>query len=78
MDSEARMHDLLESMLRDPSVEPTNLPLALLKAITNNFSDDQKIGSGGFSVVYKVSVLSSFLSLGHSCSIRVNTNSSSC
>ncbi|CAL4995414.1 unnamed protein product [Urochloa decumbens] len=50
---EASMHDILECMLRDASVEPTNLPLSLLKAITNNFSDDQQIGSGGFSVVYK-------------------------
>lgn len=33
-----------------------NLPLSLLEAITNNFSDDQEIGRGGFAVVYKVSV----------------------
>jgi len=44
---------LLERMLLDESMEPTDLPLSLLKAITNNFSDDQKIGSGGFSAVYK-------------------------
>lgn len=48
--------NLLEHMLLDASAEPTFLPLSLLKSITNNFSDDQKIGSGGFAVVYKVSV----------------------
>ncbi|GJN06946.1 hypothetical protein PR202_ga24726 [Eleusine coracana subsp. coracana] len=40
-------------MLLDTKVEPTNLPISLLKSITNNFSDDQKIGSGGFAVIYK-------------------------
>ncbi|CAO2140924.1 unnamed protein product [Urochloa humidicola] len=53
MDCEANARILLESMLLDASVEPTDLPLSLLKAITNNFSDDQRIGSGGFAVVYK-------------------------
>ncbi|KAJ1274392.1 hypothetical protein BS78_05G058200 [Paspalum vaginatum] len=53
MDCEASMCDLLERMLLDASIEPTNLPLSLLKNITNNFSVDQQIGSGGFSVVYK-------------------------
>ncbi|CAO2152411.1 unnamed protein product [Urochloa humidicola] len=43
----------LERIILDPSVEPTDLPLSFLKAITNNFSDDQQIGSGGFAVVYK-------------------------
>ncbi|KAF8762889.1 hypothetical protein HU200_008960 [Digitaria exilis] len=34
-------------------MDPTKLPLSLLKEITNNFSDDQQIGSGGFATVYK-------------------------
>ncbi|XP_066341147.1 probable receptor-like protein kinase At5g18500 [Miscanthus floridulus] len=34
-------------------MEPIKLPLSLLKDITNNFSDDQLIGSGGFANVYK-------------------------
>lgn len=55
MDSEASTHNLLEDMLVNTDAEPTNLPLSLLKAITNNFSDDLQIGSGGFSVVFKVS-----------------------
>ncbi|XP_037455453.1 serine/threonine-protein kinase PLK1-like [Triticum dicoccoides] len=43
----------LERMLLDRSAEPTYLPLSLLEDITNCFSDDQQIGSGGFAVVYK-------------------------
>jgi hypothetical protein len=41
-------------MLLDESAQPTNLPLSLLEDITNRFSLDQQIGSGGFAVVYKV------------------------
>jgi hypothetical protein len=43
-------------MILDASIEPTKIPLSLLKAITSNFSDDQKIGSGGLAIVYKVQV----------------------
>jgi hypothetical protein len=46
--------EVLERMLFDESVEPTDLPLSLLEHITNGFSDDKQIGSGGFAVVYKV------------------------
>ncbi|OQU83026.1 hypothetical protein SORBI_3005G063600 [Sorghum bicolor] len=54
MDCEATsVHNLLERMIVDESIEPTGLPLALLKAITNNFSANQQIGKGGFAVVYK-------------------------
>ncbi|RCV17825.1 hypothetical protein SETIT_3G250800v2 [Setaria italica] len=45
--------DVLELMLLDESVEPTDLPLSLLEDITNNFSADKEIGRGGFAVVYK-------------------------
>ena len=51
---EASVRDLLERMLHDTSAQPTELPLSLLKSITNNFSDAQEIGRGGFSVVYEV------------------------
>jgi coatomer subunit beta' len=62
-------HGLLERMLNDKNVEPTNIPMSLLKSITNNFSDDQKIGCGGFAVVYKVPlVVLNFKSPGLSCS----------
>jgi hypothetical protein len=44
----------LECMLCDETAEPKALPLSLLEEITNGFSDQQKIGSGGFAVVYKV------------------------
>jgi hypothetical protein len=55
MDCEATsVHNLLERMIVDESIEPTGLPLALLRAITNNFSANQQIGKGGFAVVYKV------------------------
>lgn len=55
MDCEASMHhNLLERILLDRSSEPTDLPLSLLKEITNNFSDDQQVGKGGFAIVYKV------------------------
>ncbi|TVU26814.1 hypothetical protein EJB05_29379, partial [Eragrostis curvula] len=44
--------NFLGRMLMDENAEPTNLPLSLIKSITNNFSDDLKIGDGGFSTVY--------------------------
>ncbi|KAM0846419.1 hypothetical protein ACQ4PT_055683 [Festuca glaucescens] len=43
----------LEHILFDEGAEPKALPLPLLKHITNGFSDDKKIGHGGFAVVYK-------------------------
>lgn len=51
MDCEAI--NILDCMLLDATIKPTKLPLTLLQAITNNFSDDQNIGSGGFATVYK-------------------------
>ncbi|KAE8790836.1 Wall-associated receptor kinase 3 [Hordeum vulgare] len=55
MDREAssNRHSVLERMLLDENAEPTDLPLSLLEDITDRFSPDQEIGSGGFSVVYK-------------------------
>jgi hypothetical protein len=41
-------------MLCDKTIEPKALPLSLLEEITDGFSDEQRIGSGGFAVVYKV------------------------
>lgn len=52
---ESRVHaGVLERMLADESTEPTHLPLSLLQGITNCFSLDHQIGTGGFAVVYKV------------------------
>jgi serine/threonine protein kinase len=48
----------LERILLDESMEAKPLSLSLLKCITNNFSDEHKIGYGGFAVVYKVQTLS--------------------
>ncbi|TVU44899.1 hypothetical protein EJB05_04362, partial [Eragrostis curvula] len=48
----ASMYNLLERIL-DGNEEPRNLPLSLLKAITDTFSDNQLIGAGGFAKVYK-------------------------
>ncbi|WVZ53205.1 hypothetical protein U9M48_004178 [Paspalum notatum var. saurae] len=53
MDYDADTHDLLERLLLDQSAEPRALPLALLRAITNDFSDDRKIGEVTFAEVYK-------------------------
>ncbi|KAL6847424.1 hypothetical protein ACP4OV_023277 [Aristida adscensionis] len=39
--------------LQDQNLEPRNLPLEDLRQITNNFSDEQLIGEGGFGKVYK-------------------------
>lgn len=51
---ESRVHaGVLERMLADESTEPTHLPLSLLQGITNCFSLDHQIGTGGFAVVYK-------------------------
>ncbi|KAM3298182.1 hypothetical protein ACQJBY_039906 [Aegilops geniculata] len=44
--------ELLEHIL-DGREKPTNISLALLKNITENFSDDREIGHGGFATVYK-------------------------
>ncbi|CAD6268509.1 unnamed protein product [Miscanthus lutarioriparius] len=43
----------LEKALADESVAPIDLRFWFLKAITQDFSDDQLIGVGGFGSVYK-------------------------
>ncbi|TVT97019.1 hypothetical protein EJB05_57750, partial [Eragrostis curvula] len=53
MEYEAGMPNVLEDMLGDENASSTDLPITLLQAITNNFSDDLRIGNGGFAVVYK-------------------------
>jgi hypothetical protein len=45
--------DILVHIL-DGRKEPTNLPFALLKNITDNFSEDRVIDEGGFAIVYEV------------------------
>ena len=48
--------EVLERIL-DGREKPTNLSLALLKDITENFSEDREIGHGGFATVYKVKLI---------------------
>ncbi|TVU45851.1 hypothetical protein EJB05_05355, partial [Eragrostis curvula] len=48
------VYDVLEGMLRDESKGLRPLPLSLLQTITNNFSEEMKLGRGGFAQVYKV------------------------
>ncbi|CAM0958877.1 unnamed protein product [Alopecurus aequalis] len=43
----------LECMLFDETADPMALPLSLLEEITDDFSEEQEIGRGGFAVVYK-------------------------
>ncbi|KAI4986230.1 hypothetical protein ZWY2020_018860 [Hordeum vulgare] len=45
-------YDILERIL-DGKEKLTNLPFALLKKITNDFSEEREIGHGGFRTVYK-------------------------
>lgn len=48
---------MLEHIL-EGTEKPTNLPFALLKKITDDFSEEREIGQGGFGTVYKVILLS--------------------
>ncbi|GJM96061.1 hypothetical protein PR202_ga12868 [Eleusine coracana subsp. coracana] len=55
MDEKTRIaYDVLKRMLLDESEEPKELPLSLLEAITNNFSDELELSRAGFAVVYKL------------------------
>ena len=55
-DKASAAYKALERMLlhEDEAPTPMKLPLLLLEAITNNFSDERVLGRGGFAVVYKV------------------------
>jgi hypothetical protein len=67
MDGEFSSRDTLESMSQHGSSGPRNLPLEYLRNITNNFSDDQLLGEGGFGMVYKVRLNHIFLGLSNIC-----------
>ncbi|CAN6169808.1 unnamed protein product [Urochloa humidicola] len=49
----SRRHEKLERLLQDRNAEPRNVPLEYLRKITNDFSDKQLLGEGGFGKVYK-------------------------
>jgi hypothetical protein len=58
--------DLLERILSDRSLKPTDLNFSALQSITGNFSEEQIIGAGGFGTVYKVNFnFQSFLGLNN-------------
>ncbi|CAL4964525.1 unnamed protein product [Urochloa decumbens] len=52
-DKASAAYNALERMLLDATKKPMKLPLSLLEAITDNFSDKRVLGRGGFAVVYK-------------------------
>lgn len=41
----------------DASSEPTVVPLDLLREITNDFSEERKLGSGSYGKVYLVRLM---------------------
>ena len=45
---------LYEAMDEITSVESLQFDLSTIRAATNNFSDANKLGKGGFGIVYKV------------------------
>ena len=61
MDGILRDIALLENIL-DGRSPPTELSLLVLKHITDDFSEKQEIGRGGFGVVYKVNFYFAFIS----------------
>lgn len=60
MDVDSSKCNKLDSILQYRSLELHSLTLEDLKKITNNFSDEQLLGEGGFGKVYKVRVYLSF------------------
>uniref|UniRef100_A0A452XSJ3 Protein kinase domain-containing protein n=1 Tax=Aegilops tauschii subsp. strangulata TaxID=200361 RepID=A0A452XSJ3_AEGTS len=46
--------DELERVVGDAGAKARRLELSLLERITNRFSDERRIGSGGFGEVYLV------------------------
>ncbi|KAL6908192.1 hypothetical protein ACP4OV_002362 [Aristida adscensionis] len=52
MEYRENMHEALERILINTSVEPVEMSFAFLQCITNEFSDSKVIGRGGFGVVY--------------------------
>jgi hypothetical protein len=44
----------MEQKLQNTSVAPRRFTFSLLKNVTDNFSANSKVGSGGYGEVYKV------------------------
>jgi hypothetical protein len=51
----------MENELQYISLTPKDLTFKLLEVITDNFSEEHKIGKGGYGEVYKVSLMLWFL-----------------
>lgn len=56
MDSIHKELIVLQHML-ERSEKPSNISLSILKYITNDFSEELKIGRGGCGEVYKVNLI---------------------
>jgi hypothetical protein len=52
------------------SEEPSHLDLSLLQSITENFSEQRKIGVGGCGEVYKVTAVLCMAAQLHVCSFH--------
>lgn len=72
MEGKSRVaYNILERMLQDENEKPRMLPLSLLKEITNDFSNEQELGRGGFAVVYKVLLLLPLLLILIKCILKI-------
>lgn len=49
-----RTMETVEQALHDESLQPICLPLSRLEGIAGNFFEDDEIGRGGYTTVYKV------------------------
>jgi hypothetical protein len=56
MHGQENENEALERILNDASAEPIMLSHRFLESITENFSKDREIGTGGFGVVYMVCI----------------------
>lgn len=59
MATQCKQCNTLEDLLFDDIGDPLPIKLSVLQSITNDFSEEQIIGSGGFGIVYKVCLTNS-------------------
>lgn len=60
MATQGKQCNTLEDLLFDDIGDPLPIKLSVLQSITNDFSEEQIIGSGGFGIVYKVCLTNSW------------------
>jgi hypothetical protein len=63
MDDQENESEALMHILTDATAEPIMLSYRFLENITDNFSKDLEIGTGGFGVVYMVSLFLNIISI---------------